>query len=296
MKSDGSKAVKKRPWMKFYPQDWRGDVKLQSCSLAARGLWKEMMCIMHEADPYGYLVIGGVAVTPKRLAMMAGTTERLCLEYLLELGRADVFSRDERNVIFSRRMVRDEEKSQKGRTDVGKRWDRRDDDSDPTSHPSSPPSSDPNRVSMASAITPESRDQNIGGDDERTGVKSGKLISQQAFDLAEKLLIIAGHDPKFWPPGWCGAPMRVQTWLTNGWSLEVIEASVRASMARKRDGPPSSVQFFEKSIATEIARQAAPLPSVEAQNVETAPTRRSQPPTSGFATIAARLRAQNSSD
>jgi len=94
------------------------------------------------------------------------------------------------------------------------------------------------------------------------------LIGKPAFDLAEKLLVIAGHDPKFWPPGWCGAPMRVQTWLNSGWPQEIIIAATRAVAARKTGPPAASVQFFEKAIAEEVARQAAPLPIVEVRQAE----------------------------
>lgn len=37
------------PWLKFYPTDWRSDPALKMCSLAARGLWIEMIALMHEA-------------------------------------------------------------------------------------------------------------------------------------------------------------------------------------------------------------------------------------------------------
>ena len=60
----------KRPWFKFYPSDWRADQALRSCSVAARGLWIECMCIMHEADPYGHLVVNGRPVTDTLLARL----------------------------------------------------------------------------------------------------------------------------------------------------------------------------------------------------------------------------------
>jgi len=50
------------PWMKFYPRDWRGDQALRAVSIAARGLWMECLCIMHEAKPYGHLVLNGQPV------------------------------------------------------------------------------------------------------------------------------------------------------------------------------------------------------------------------------------------
>ena len=50
-----TRDTRKLPWMKFYPADWRADPALRMCSLAARGLWMEMLSIMHEADPRGSL-------------------------------------------------------------------------------------------------------------------------------------------------------------------------------------------------------------------------------------------------
>jgi len=90
-----------------------------------------------------------------------------------------------------------------------------------------------------------------------------------SFTLAEKLLVIAGHSPEFWPPGWCGAPHRVATWLAQGWQADIIIAAVTAAAARKHGAPANSVQFFENAIAEEHARQAAPLPKVDIREAQT---------------------------
>jgi hypothetical protein len=98
------------PWLKFYPTDWRADPALRMCSLAARGLWMEMLCIMHEATPYGSLRVNGRAVTDRQLAALAGgDVDGL----LAELEDAGVFSREDDGTIFSRRMQRDAEKAAK---------------------------------------------------------------------------------------------------------------------------------------------------------------------------------------
>lgn len=97
---------------------------------------------------------------------------------------------------------------------------------------------------------------------------TGSLVSPEAMILSEKLLVIAGHNPKFWPPGWCGAGMRVQTWLNQGWKPEIIVAAVTGAAARKRGPPANSVQFFENAVAEEVARQSAPLPTVEIREAE----------------------------
>ena len=48
------------PWLKFYPRDWRGDQALRLVSLHARGLWIELLCVMHEATPYGHRRYGSL--------------------------------------------------------------------------------------------------------------------------------------------------------------------------------------------------------------------------------------------
>jgi hypothetical protein len=121
----------KNPWMKFYPSDWRADPALRSCSIAARGLWIEMLAIMHDAEPYGSLLVNGQRIDKKRLAALAGVPERDCSTLLLELEVVGVFSRDEDGTIYSRRMRRDAIRSEEGRRQIAKRWGNSSDDRDP---------------------------------------------------------------------------------------------------------------------------------------------------------------------
>lgn len=105
----------KKPWMKFYPADWRADPQLRMCGLAARGLWAEMLCLMHEADPYGYLTVNGRPVTDAQLAILCGITPAEVTALLSELEDAGVFSRAARgSTIYCRRMIRDEQKRKDG--------------------------------------------------------------------------------------------------------------------------------------------------------------------------------------
>jgi hypothetical protein len=83
------------------------------CSLAARGLWMEMLSLMHEADPRGSLLINGKNVSPKQLAGLCGATARETISLLSELEAAGVFSRTDDGSIFSRRMKRDDEKAER---------------------------------------------------------------------------------------------------------------------------------------------------------------------------------------
>lgn len=109
----------KRPASQYYWGDWRSDAALQSCSLAARGLWHEMNCIMHDCEPYGHLVIGGRPMQAPQLARLVGVSPRECTALLAELEEAGVFSRTADGAVFSRRMVRDE-RVRNARADGGK--------------------------------------------------------------------------------------------------------------------------------------------------------------------------------
>ena len=94
------------PWFKFFPTDWRADPSLRMCSLAARGLWIEMIGLMHEAVPYGHLLMSGNSPTDSQLALLAGAPSDQIPDLIGELEAAGVFSRTTKGVIYSRRMTR----------------------------------------------------------------------------------------------------------------------------------------------------------------------------------------------
>ena len=98
----------KRPAFQFYPADWRRDAALQSCSVAARGLWIELICVMHDCEPYGVLAVNGKAMSCAQVARLVGEQERVVARLLAELEDAGVCSRDEQGRLFSRRMIKDE--------------------------------------------------------------------------------------------------------------------------------------------------------------------------------------------
>ena len=103
---------RQRPFMKFYPSDWRSDPQLRMCGLPARGLWMEMLTLMHEAQPYGHLLISGNAPTDAQLGVLVGAPPAQIPDLLRELETAGVFSRTRAGVIYSRRMTRDEKRAQ----------------------------------------------------------------------------------------------------------------------------------------------------------------------------------------
>lgn len=99
----------KRPAFQFYPGDWQRDTALRCCSVAARGLWIDMLCIMHQGEPYGHLTVKGTPLEPQSLGRMVGASPREITAWLAELEGSQVFSRTATGSIFSRRMVKDEQ-------------------------------------------------------------------------------------------------------------------------------------------------------------------------------------------
>lgn len=132
----------KRPWLKFYPSDWRSDPRLRMCSLAARGLWIDLMSYMHEGEPYGHLTINGAKPKLDQIASLVGRPLREVEKAFAEIVSLGVCS-SEGGSILSRRMVRDNGRSEEGREQVNKRWSNRDPNRVDAEIPNRSPTADP---------------------------------------------------------------------------------------------------------------------------------------------------------
>ncbi|MGB3882019.1 MAG: hypothetical protein WA955_15725 [Diaphorobacter nitroreducens] len=98
----------KRPAFQFYPADWRKDVELQSCSMAAQGLWINAMCVAHECEPYGHLMVNGKPMTCAQLGRQVGLSQKETETLVTELLDAGVAKKGADGALFSKRMVQDE--------------------------------------------------------------------------------------------------------------------------------------------------------------------------------------------
>src|SRR5262245_17711629 len=98
----------KRPSFQWYPNDWLSAPDVRACSIAARGLWIDMICMMHQGTPYGHLTINGKVYLEGTLAKISGISENEDKAALEELESLGVFSRTPEGVIYCRRMVADE--------------------------------------------------------------------------------------------------------------------------------------------------------------------------------------------
>ncbi len=98
----------KAPAFQFYPADWLNDIKLQSCSLAAQGLLVNLMCLMHQSEKYGFLLINGRIPLPKEVSHLLRLHHKTYQARLIELILNGVLYEDENKAIYCKRMVKDE--------------------------------------------------------------------------------------------------------------------------------------------------------------------------------------------
>lgn len=117
--------VDDRPWFKFRPDRWLGDAGLQSCSLAAQGLWINLVALMHQSKEYGHLTYKGRAATVSDIVkMLPRLTHDVVESCLNELAAEEVFSRrEDDDCIYSRRMVDEYKKSVAGSETRAKGWE-----------------------------------------------------------------------------------------------------------------------------------------------------------------------------
>ncbi len=100
----------KLPAFQFYPADWAKDPNLRRCRKAEKGLWVDLLCLMHECDERGFLVSGGTPWTDDEIAEAVGGDKAENLQLLAGLLTKGVARRDERGAIYNARMARDEHK------------------------------------------------------------------------------------------------------------------------------------------------------------------------------------------
>ena len=119
-----------RPSFQFYPDDWLKEPALRLCSLEAKGLWWDMVCLMWFGQPRGTLTVNGKPLDSKGLAKIEGESVEKIERLLIELETNNIFSRLPDGTIYCRRMHRECQKkghlskvrSKAGRKGAAKRW------------------------------------------------------------------------------------------------------------------------------------------------------------------------------
>jgi len=73
-------------WFPFEPNRWLANEKLALVSLAAKGLWIHLLCLMYKANAGGKLTINGNAPTPEQISRMVGQDAKPLLQELEVAG------------------------------------------------------------------------------------------------------------------------------------------------------------------------------------------------------------------
>lgn len=99
----------KMPAFQFYPADWRKDPGVQALDYFTRGVWFEMLCLMHESEERGVLMLNGRPMPEEALAQLIHLDNQILTKALTKILDFGVASRREQDgAILCRRMVRDD--------------------------------------------------------------------------------------------------------------------------------------------------------------------------------------------
>jgi hypothetical protein len=73
-------------WFPFEPNRWLANEKLALVSLASKGLWIHLVCLMYKANAGGKLTINGNSPTPEQISRMVGQDAKPLLQELEVAG------------------------------------------------------------------------------------------------------------------------------------------------------------------------------------------------------------------
>jgi hypothetical protein len=97
------------PAFQFYPADWRKDPGVQSLDYETRGIWWEIICLLHESDQRGVLLLNGNPMPEEALCRLLGLDNQKLTTAITTLLTYGVAKRRESDgALYSKRMVSDE--------------------------------------------------------------------------------------------------------------------------------------------------------------------------------------------
>ena len=99
----------KLPALHFYPGDWKKDPGVQALTLEERGLWLELLFLMHESSERGVLLLNGKPYPEEILSRIFNLPHDYFLILLKKLLDFGVIHQRKNGAFYSKRMVKDEE-------------------------------------------------------------------------------------------------------------------------------------------------------------------------------------------
>lgn len=264
--------MSRRPYFNWYPADHQGDPRLRGCSPIARLVWREMLDLMHGAEPYGHLVSGGRAMDYQTLSRKIAVDAADVRRAVRELENEGVFSRTSDGVIYSRRMVRDEERRQtlqengrKGgnpKLTPRKQNQRVSESLDNQGDSQRLKPQYPISIAKQAATIERAVDPPPVADDERADAAALTIVGEgkdrgrrsahvdRAVDLHRWICYRLGA-----PSGYRGDLGTVVGWLEAGFDAECeVKVAIETVLSRDRGQLPTSLRYFEGAIRDQLVR------------------------------------------
>lgn len=238
----------KLPAIQFYPADWRKDPGVQSLDYFDRGVWFEILCLMHESPERGKLVLNGEAMPDEALARILGLDNQTLTKTLTTLLKYGVASRDQENgALINRRMVKDEALRQI-RTESGKKGgnpallNQRATKARAARQPNAnqPPKQKPTPSSSSSVSTSSSDKKEPSAHAELIKfleTKTGPIANPGKQGKAIKWLLDHGHDVAQIES--CYEDLAAETWRTTAVDFSTVQSQIGAWLLRHP--PPRAV-------------------------------------------------------
>jgi hypothetical protein len=110
-----SKLKSKDSAFQFFASDWLNDQSLRMCAPETRGLWIDILCLMHLSDERGFLMVKSEILDEKSLQKLLNFDKKKFEFSLSELKRFDIIKKDEKGRYYCKRMVESQSLSEKRR-------------------------------------------------------------------------------------------------------------------------------------------------------------------------------------
>lgn len=106
----------------FYPQSWLDDAKLTHCSLAAKGMWIDLLCHMHNGDPYGHLVFNSKVLSKEDVQKLLRITNQEVFDIAWQelLNKKIILQEHGSGAYYSKRMTYEHKQQRRSMSDIKK--------------------------------------------------------------------------------------------------------------------------------------------------------------------------------
>lgn len=264
-----------RPSFQFYPGDWQANSNLKRCTHAEKGVWMDVMCLMHDQEEYGILrwsikeiaqAVGCSAAVLRGLIdkeILKGVEKGKCNSfiYVPRSGRKDgdpvtLIEEQEGPIWYSSRMVKDEYKRKNAGASTRFGEKKEEEPSTPPEH-SQPPRHSPTRRhgedkgeykgdgSSSSSSSPPSVLNTT--DAKASADKSAEEMTKaELWSAGKSILSQAGM-----PEKQCGSFIGK---LVKDYGNEIVVDAVRAAVVEQAPDPASYI----KAVCIKASARASP--------------------------------------